>query len=136
MSPFLTLYGSISKPETNLLDGTQICNFFSNLDQDSKVLLLLLGGLPLLLGGLPLLLGGLPLPFDNMMAILIKRFMSSAIRKIYKLHLNRLRELETRWLKDKCKSILNFIVISKFFNLGLFFSFSNLIFLTCKTRNV
>ena len=32
--------------ETNPLDGTQICNFISNLDGDSKVLLLL-GGLPL-----------------------------------------------------------------------------------------
>ena len=36
--------------ETNPLDGTQICNFISNLDGESKVLLLL---------------GGLPLPFDN-----------------------------------------------------------------------
>ena len=30
--------------ETNPLDGAQICNFISNLDQDSKVLLLLWGG--------------------------------------------------------------------------------------------
>ena len=49
--------------ETNPIDGTQICNFISNLDGDSKVLLLL---------------GGLPLPFDNVTAILIKRFLSSA----------------------------------------------------------
>ena len=47
--------------EANPLDGSQICNFISNLDRDSKVLLLL---------------GGLPLPFDNATAILIKRLMS------------------------------------------------------------
>ena len=52
--------------ETNPLDGTQICNFISNRDRDKKVLLLL---------------GGLPLPFDNATAILIKRFMSSAVGK-------------------------------------------------------
>ena len=70
--------------ETNPLDGTQICNFISNLDGDSKVLLLL---------------GGLP--FDNATAILIKRFISSAVGKIFKLHTNKLRELEAPWLKDK-----------------------------------
>ena len=52
--------------ETNPLDGTEICNFISNLDGVSKVLLLL---------------GGLPLPFDNATAILIKRFISSAVGK-------------------------------------------------------
>ena len=107
--------------ETYPHDGTQICNFISNLDQDSKVLLLF---------------GGLPLPFNNTTAFLIKSFMSSAVGKIYKLHTNKLRELEARWIKDKEKSIFNFIVISKFCNLGLLFSFSNFIFLTCKTRNM
>ena len=72
--------------ETNPLDGTRICNFISNLDRDSKVLLLL---------------GGLPLPFGNATAILIKRFMPSAVGKIYKLHTNKLREVEARLLKDK-----------------------------------
>ena len=72
--------------ETNTLDGTQICNTISNLDRDSKVLL-------------PL--GGLPLPFDNATAILVKRFMSSAVGKTYKLYTNKLRELEAPWLKDK-----------------------------------
>ena len=69
--------------ETNLLDGTQICNFISNLDRDSKVLLLL---------------GGLPC--DKATAILIKRFMSSAVEKTYTLHTNKLRELEINE-KDK-----------------------------------
>ena len=72
--------------KTNPLDGTRICNFISYLDRDSKVLLLL---------------GGLPLPFGNATAILIKRFMSSAVGKIYKLHTNKLCELEARLLKDK-----------------------------------
>ena len=73
--------------ETNPFDGTQICNFISNLDGVSKVLLLL---------------GGLPLPFDNATAILIKRFISSAVGKIFtELHTNKLRELEAPWLKDK-----------------------------------
>ena len=54
--------------ETNPLDGTQICKFISNLDRDSRVLLLL---------------RDLPLPFDNTTAILIKIFMSLAVRKIY-----------------------------------------------------
>ena len=48
--------------ETNPLDGTQICNFISNLDGVSKVLLLL---------------WALSLPFDNATAVLIKRFISS-----------------------------------------------------------
>ena len=72
--------------ETNPLHGTQICNFISNLDQHSKVLL-------------PL--GSLQLPFDNATAILFKRFTSSALGKIYKLYTNKLREPEVRWLKDK-----------------------------------
>ena len=46
--------------ETNPLDGTQICKFISNIDRDSKVLLLL---------------GDLPLSFDNTTEILIKIFM-------------------------------------------------------------
>ena len=78
--------------ETNALDGTQICNFISNLEGVSKILLLL---------------WGLPLPFDNATAILIKRFIASAVGKIFKLHTNKLRELEAPWLKDKWKSIFN-----------------------------
>ena len=72
--------------ETNPLDGTQICNFISNLDEDSKVLLLL---------------GGLSMSFDNATSALIKRFISSAVGKIFKLHTNKLRELGAPWLKDE-----------------------------------
>ena len=63
--------------ETNLLDGTQICNFISNLGFHSKVFSLL---------------GGLPLPFDNATAIFIKRLISSAVGKIFKLDTNKLRK--------------------------------------------
>ena len=83
-SVWLNIKARITK--TNPLDGTQICSFIRNLDGDSKVLLLL---------------GGLPLPFDNATAILIKGFISSAVGKIFKLHTNKLRELEVPWLKDK-----------------------------------
>ena len=72
--------------ETNPIDGTQVCNVISNLVGDSKVLLLL---------------RGLPLPYDNATAILIKRFVSSAVGKIFKLRTNKLREREAPWLKDK-----------------------------------
>ena len=70
--------------EKNPLGGTQICNFISNLDGDSKVLLLL---------------GGLPLPFDNATAILIKRFISSAVGKIFKLHTSNYVSWRLRGLK-------------------------------------
>ena len=72
--------------ETNPLDSTQICNFINNLDRVSKVLLLL---------------GGLPLPFGNATAILIKRFISSAVGQVFKLHMNKLHELEAPWIKDE-----------------------------------
>ena len=48
-----------------------------------------------------LMLGGLSLPFDNATAILIKRFNSLAVGKIFKLYTDKLRELEAPWLKDK-----------------------------------
>ena len=65
-STLLNIKARIS--ETNPLDGAQICNLVSIQDRDSKVLLLL---------------GGLSILFDNATAILIKRFMSSAVRKIH-----------------------------------------------------
>ena len=37
--------------------------------------------------------------FDDAMAILIKRFISSAVAKINKLHSNKLLELESLWLE-------------------------------------
>ena len=76
--------------KTNPLDDTQIRNFMSNLDRDSKVFLLL---------------GGLSLPVDDATAILIKRSMSLAVGKNYKLHSNKLRELEAPWIRSRTKSV-------------------------------
>ena len=45
-----------------------------------------------------LLSEGLPLPFDNATEILIKNFIPSAVGKIFKLHTNKIRELEAPWL--------------------------------------
>ena len=61
-------------------DGSQISAFIKNLDQDSKALFL-------------------PLPFDSMTLTVITRFVASAIGKIYKLRIERLRELEALWLR-------------------------------------
>ena len=39
-------------------------------------------------------MGGLSLPFDNQTTTLVKRFVSSAVSKIYKFRTEKLRELE------------------------------------------
>ena len=65
--------------QSNQTDGVYICNFITNLDRNNKVLLLL---------------DGLALPLDSTTNIQIKRFISAAVCKIYKLRQERLRELE------------------------------------------
>ena len=45
--------------------------------------------------------GGVALPFDNETNILINRFISSAVGKIYKLRNEKLRELEAPWLVNR-----------------------------------
>ena len=65
-------------------DRNQNSAFVKNLEQDSKALLVL---------------GCLPLPFDSMTLTVIARFVASGIGKIYKLHTERLHELETPWLR-------------------------------------
>ena len=47
------------------------------------------------------LLGGLSLPFDSKTTTIVKRFVSTAVGKIYKLRSNKLRDLEAPWLKVK-----------------------------------
>ena len=69
----------------NQTDGVYICNI-TNLDRKNKVLLLL---------------GGLALPLDSKTNIQIKRFISAAVGKIYKLPQQRLRELEAPWLANR-----------------------------------
>ena len=66
-------------------DGIQIANFIKNLNRQNEVMLLA---------------GGLSLPFDNQTTTLVKKFISSAVGKIYKLRTWKLRELEAPWLKD------------------------------------
>ena len=67
----------------NSTDGTFICSFLNNLDQTNKILFLL---------------GGLPLPSEVETSVMIRRFVSSAVGKIYKMRTDKLREQEAPWL--------------------------------------
>ena len=62
----------------NPVDGDQIVDFITNLDQHNKMLLLL---------------GGPQLPFDDLTANSIKRFLAAAVEKIYKIRTETLHEL-------------------------------------------
>ena len=62
----------------NPVDGDQIVDFISNLDQHNKMLLLL---------------GGLQLPFDDLTANSIKSFLAAAVGKIYKIRTQTSHEL-------------------------------------------
>ena len=64
---------------SNPTDGTLICSFLNNLNQNNKILFLL---------------GGLPLPFKVETSIMIRCFVSSAVGKIYKIRTDKLREQE------------------------------------------
>ena len=68
---------------SNPTNGIQIADFIKRLNRQRKIMLLV---------------GGLSLPFDHETTTLVKRFISSAVGKIYKLHTKRLRELEALWL--------------------------------------
>ena len=63
----------------NPVDGDQIVDFITNLDQHNRTLLLL---------------GGLQLPLNDLTTNSIKRFVAAAVIKIYKIHTERLHELE------------------------------------------
>ena len=63
----------------DLVDGPGIVSFLNNLDRASKALFLL---------------GGLLLPFQKQMCIMIRKFVSVAVYKIYQLRLAKLREME------------------------------------------
>ena len=64
------------------MNGTQIADFIGGLNQH-KIMLLA---------------GGLSLPFDHETTTLIRRYISSAVGKIYKLWIKTLCELEALWL--------------------------------------
>ena len=70
---------------SNPTDGIQIANFIKNLNRQNKVMLLV---------------GGLCLLFDNQTTTLVKKFVSSAVGKIFKLRTEKLREPEAPWLKN------------------------------------
>ena len=83
---------------SNLTDGIQIANFIKKLDRQHTVMLLV---------------GGLSLPFDNETVTLIKKFISSAVGKIYKVRIEKLRELEAQYsfFTYYCKILLFCILI-------------------------
>ena len=66
----------------NAADGTQISQFITNLDRFHTLLLL----------------GCLRLPFDNTTVTSVNKFIASAVAKIYKIRMEKLRELEAPWL--------------------------------------
>ena len=68
---------------SNPTDSSHISDFLVNLEQHQKALLLI---------------GCLPLPFDSVTIMVITRFVSSAVGKIYKLRTDKLRELEAPWI--------------------------------------
>ena len=70
----------------NPLESNFLFSFLVNLDRKHKTMFLL---------------GGLSLPFDSKTTTIVKRFVSTAIGKIYKIRSNKLRNLEVPWLKVK-----------------------------------
>ena len=68
---------------SNTTGGIQIANFIKGLNRQHKIMLLV---------------GGFSLLFDHETTTLFKRFISSAVGKIYKLHTKKLSELEAPWL--------------------------------------
>ena len=85
---FDSVWGNLQLEVTksNPTGGIQIANFIKNLNLQNKVMLLVMGGPSL--------------PFDNQTTTLVKKFVSSAVGKIYKLRTEKLRELEAPWLKN------------------------------------
>ena len=70
----------------NPLESKSMFSFLVNLDRKHKTMFLL---------------GGLSLPFDSITTTIVKRFVSTAVGKIYKIRSNKLRDLEAPWLKVK-----------------------------------
>ena len=70
----------------NSLENNFMSSFLVNLDGKHKTMFLL---------------GGLSLPFDSKITSIVKRFVSTAVGKIYKLRSNKLRDPEAPWLEVK-----------------------------------
>ena len=82
---FDSLWANLAVKVTKLsdIDGRQISEFIAKLDRHENALLIL---------------GCLPLPFHAATVTMITRFIPAAVGKIYKLLVERLRELEAPWL--------------------------------------
>ena len=65
--------------------GLQISNFIRRLNRQHQTLLLL---------------GGIPLPFDQTTNLLVKKFLCTAVRKIYQIRETMLSELGAPWMKS------------------------------------
>ena len=69
----------------NPMDGLQISSFIRGLNRQHQTLLLL---------------GGIPLPFDRATNFLVKKFLCTAVGKIYRIRKTMLSELGAPWLKS------------------------------------
>ena len=69
----------------NPMDGLQISSFIRGLNRQHQTLLLL---------------GGIPLPFDRTTNFLVKKFLCTAVGKIYRIRKTMLSELGAPWLKS------------------------------------
>ena len=69
----------------NPTDGLQISSFIRGLNRQHRTLLLL---------------GGISLPFDQHTKILVKKFLCTAVGKIYRIRKTMLSELVAPWLKS------------------------------------
>ena len=79
---FLLLWSSYQQKilKLDVVDDPAIVSFLNNLNRANKAL------------------GGLLLPFQKQMCIMIRKFVSIAVYKIYQLRLARLCEMEALWL--------------------------------------
>ena len=83
----------------NPIDGDQIVDFITNLDQHNKMLLLL---------------GDLQLPFDDLKANSIKRFVAAAVGKLYKIRTEKFHELGAPWLTDQPADVNASLIVGLF----------------------
>ena len=79
----------------NPTDGTLICSFLNNLDQNNKI-------------SFPS--AGLPLPFEAEICIIIRRFLSSAVGNIRKIQTDKLRGLKIAMLQDIGKMKVQYLM--------------------------
>ena len=90
-------------------------SFLENLDRKHKTMFLL---------------GGLSLTFDSKTTTIEKKFVSTAVGKIYKIRSDKLRDLEAPWIKIKYFLPFSFLISCKLpYHISFYVTF-------CKTRDV